>query len=206
MNLNNEILIIDLETTANVDIKGYQTNNDIIQIGYFLLDKNLTELYSNEVLVKPREEITQFITDLTGITNEKVKNADNFDVVWQNIENTMKYYVKNIKNIRLCAWGTYFDIPIIRRLCREYDIKYNFSGTAWDIKSWAALYMALAGKRTDKLSVEEVAKRFNIKPIGRYHDAYVDAHMEKEILVRIMKDLNNGTFFNGNLVKLLKQG
>jgi DNA polymerase III alpha subunit (gram-positive type) len=194
--------VIDLETTSGKDENGFQTNNDIIQIGAILLDKELEVIGEFNSLVKPRETVSKFITELTGITDEAAQGAKPFPEVIKIFEEEMNSKVKNPKNIRFCAWGTYFDIPIIRRLYREYKITYPFSGTAYDIKTLAMLWMSLSDRRTDKLSVESIAKIMNINPEGRYHDAMCDARTEARIMKQIFKDFNNGVFISGKLWKI----
>jgi inhibitor of KinA sporulation pathway (predicted exonuclease) len=53
MKLNNDLLVIDLETTSGRDEDGNQTNNDIIQIGAVLLDRELKFVGCFDSLVKP---------------------------------------------------------------------------------------------------------------------------------------------------------
>lgn len=203
MKLNNDLIVLDLETTAGQDEHGNQTNNDIIQIGAVLLDRNLNFVQSFGSLVKPREPVSQFITELTGITDEAAQAARPFTDVVREMEQTFFPLITNTKNIRLCAWGTYFDIPILRRQYREYQLDYPFSGTAFDVKTLAMLWMSLSDRRTDKLSVEHVANVMGIEADGTYHDALVDAKTEASILQRIFDDLNKGVFFNGQLIKLM---
>lgn len=202
MKLNNEFLVFDLETTSGKDEEGNQTNNDIIQIGAVLLDRSLNQRATFNYLVKPRESISQYITDLTGITNKDVENEPDFNTVANEFERYFFQFANNYKTIRLCAWGNYFDIPILRKLYREYKRFYPFSGSAFDIKTLAMFWMSMSGHRTDKLSVEHVADVMGIKPVGNYHNAMVDAQTEADILRRIFTDFNNGVFVDGKLLKI----
>lgn len=203
MKLNNDLLVIDLETTSSQDENGYQVNNDIIQIGAVLLNRNLKTIGTFERLVKPREPVSEFIIKLTGITNEMVESAPSFVDVATDLELFVRSSVDNIKNVRICAWGTYFDMPILRRQYKEYKHYFPFSGTAFDIKTLAMLWMGLSNKRTDKLGVEHIANIMKIGASGNYHNAMVDAACEAEILQRIVSDLTNGVFLEGKLRKIL---
>lgn len=202
MKLNNELLIIDLETTASQDEEGYQVNSDIIQIGAVLLSKDLYSLGEFSSLVKPRETVSQYITDLTGITDEQAQAARPFNEVFTEFDSWVAARVKNVKNTRICAWGCYFDLPILRRQYREYKMEYPYSGTGFDIKTLAFLWMSLSDHRTDKLSVAHVSKTMGLIPSGNYHNALVDARAEASILIRAMNDLNRGFFLNGQLYKI----
>jgi len=205
MKLNNDLLVLDLETTSAQDEHGYQTNNDIIQIGAVLLNRQLTPIASYDSLVKPREQVSEYITQLTGITDEAAQAARPFPTVIAELEAFVTSRVANIKNVRLCAWGTYFDIPILRRLYKEHLLQFPFSGTAFDVKTMAMMYMSLSGRRTDKLSVQHVANILSLEPSGSYHDALVDAKMEARILKRIFDDLDGGTYVNGKLLKIINK-
>ena len=68
-------VLFDIETT------GLDPEYDeIIEIGAIKVDNNkvMDEFHS---LIKPDNEIDEFITNLTGITNEMVENAANIEEV-----------------------------------------------------------------------------------------------------------------------------
>jgi DNA polymerase-3 subunit alpha (Gram-positive type) len=197
MKLTQNLIIFDLETTAHENEDGTQSNDNIIQIGAVYLRKSLTNYEIEDTfnaLVKPKDEvISPFITELTGITNEMVKDRPYFDEVGPQFAEWASRG-KNLKSTRLCAWGTYFDIPILRSHYVKNKIKYPFSGTAYDVKTWAALWMMLSGRRTDKLSVEAVMKAMAIRASGQYHNALFDAECTAKIALRIFNDLDKGFF------------
>lgn len=198
MKIIQDLVVLDLETTSSEDENGFQKNDWIIQIAavYLKRDDNnssLTKVSEFNSLVKPKENISNFITDLTGISNEMVQDIDYFDLVGLNFLNWVKSN-GNIKNVRICAWGNYFDIPVLRKNYEHYKINYPFSGTAFDIKTYASLWVMLSGRRTDRLSVEHVCNIMGIIPKGKYHDALTDAHAEADILLKIFDDLSNGIF------------
>lgn len=198
LNLNTDLLVIDLEATAGKDEKGNQTNNYIIDIGAVLLDRDLNVISTFESLVKPEEPISDFITELTKIDNSMVEKEDTFPGVaakfhtW--LENSLGR--SSFKKIRLCSWGTYFDIPLLRKVYQKYDLEFPFSGTAFDIKTMALMWHALSGRKTDRLQVSTVAKTMDIKAEGTFHRAITDAIVETKIMQRTMKDLQ-GFFIEG---------
>lgn len=74
-------VLFDIETT------GLDSEYDeIIEIGAIKVDNNkvMDEFHS---LIKPDNEIDEFITNLTGITNEMVENAPNIEEVLPNFIN-----------------------------------------------------------------------------------------------------------------------
>lgn len=196
--LNTDLLVIDLEATAGVDKNRRQTNNYIIDIGAVLVDKQLEIVSTFESLVKPEEDISEFITKLTGIDNKIVENESIFPQVCEKFHKWLEDSLngRSIKKVRLCAWGNYFDIPLLRSVYNRYNIEYPFSGTAFDIKTMAMLWHSLSGRKTDKLQVSTVAREMKIEAEGNYHRALIDAVVEAKIMQRVWKDLQ-GFFIQG---------
>jgi DNA polymerase III subunit epsilon len=197
MKLNNELLVFDLEATSNQEAEtkpAHQTNDFIIEVGAVLLDRQLEIVGEFQSLVKPGEAITPFIQGITSITNEMVADQPSWLEVAPQFQKWAQESVKNIKNVRLCPWGNYFDIPLLRKVYQHYGLSYPWSGTAFDCKTIAMLWCALSGRRTDKLSVSAVAKLMGIEPEGQYHRALVDARTQAKIVQRALKDLSSGYF------------
>lgn len=67
--------VLDFETTGN------QSSDEIIQAGLAIIDENLTVSRVYRSYVKPGIPIPPFITGLTGITEEDVKDAPELDEV-----------------------------------------------------------------------------------------------------------------------------
>jgi DNA polymerase III alpha subunit (gram-positive type) len=202
MKIMQDLIVFDLEATSSQSAEGHQENNNIIQIGAVYLKKIDNKKYEitdrfNETIKPKNEVISSFIEELTGITNEAVKDKNYFDHAGNAFQ---EWAIKNgnIKSIRLCAWGNYFDVPLLRKHYEKFNIKYPFSGTAYDIKSWTALWLMLSGRRTDKMSVESISQLMGIKPQGKFHDASVDAEMTAKIALRIFEDLDNGIFVDND--------
>jgi DNA polymerase III epsilon subunit-like protein len=161
------------------------------------LDRELNLVSTFEQLVRPEEPITPFITEITSITPEMCAGQPLWKEVAADFEAWAVRYCGKIKRVRLAAWGTYFDLPLLRRAYAQYDRVFPFSGTGIDAKTLAMLWMALSGRRTDKLSVEAVASVMGIRPEGRYHRALTDAVTEAKILKRVFADLDGGFFAPG---------
>lgn len=201
MRLNNELIVLDLEATSNQEETGerpaVQTNNFIIEIGAAFLDRDLKLVDTFQSLVRPEEPITPFITQITSITPEMCASQRLWKEVAPEFEAWIMSHCDNIKRVRLSAWGTYFDIPLLRRAYGRYERPFPFSGTCFDAKTFAMMWTALSGRRTDKLGVETVASMMGIQPEGRYHRALTDAVTEARILQRVFADLEGGFFAPG---------
>jgi DNA polymerase III epsilon subunit family exonuclease len=92
-------VVIDLETT------GLDSANDqIIDIGAVKFNENETlETYST--LIKPDRPISQFITQLTSISNKDVMKAPKFD----DIKDELKQFLSNLPII---GHNVKFDLSI----------------------------------------------------------------------------------------------
>ena len=201
MRLNNELIVLDLEATSNqedaAERPAVQTNNFIIEIGAAFLDRDLKLVDTFQRLVRPEEPITPFITEITSITPEMCEGQPLWGEIASEFESWIMRHCDNIKRVRLCAWGTYFDMPLLRRTYDRYGRPFPFSGTCFDVKTLAMLWTALSGRRTDKLGVETVASMMGVQPEGRYHRALTDAVTEAKILQRVCADLEGGFFAPG---------
>jgi inhibitor of KinA sporulation pathway (predicted exonuclease) len=182
---SHDVIVFDLEATASVNERGFQTNNYIIDIGAVYLKGNLEKIDEFSSLVKPEESISPFIENLTGITNQMVEEALLFSAVGENFESWIASHEKRVKRVRLAAWGAYFDGPLLRRLYETYESEFPFSGTIIDVKSMAILALALMGRRTDQLNVTSCAKILGIEIPSHLHRALVDAQLTAEILKKL---------------------
>ena len=202
MKLNTPLIIFDLECTSNQVVAEvrpeHQTNDYIIDIGCALV---VQDTYGNFIiqdtfasLVKPEQPITPFIENLTHISNDMVKNQKLFPEVAKDFEQWVQHNIPNVKNVRLMAWGSYFDINVLRQAYGKYNVKYPFSGTAFCAKTLAAFYYGLAGKSMKDLSVGSCAKDLGIIPKGQYHRAETDAIATAEIVIKCLNDLSAGFF------------
>lgn len=202
MKLNNDLIIFDLETTDCDE-------HHIIEIGAVYLNRENELCGSYDGLITPPVPISQFVSDLTTLTNEQlIKEGLDQAEGLREFENWIASLGgSNLKKSRLCAWGNYFDITVLRAEYKRLGQSYPFSGTAIDIKSLAFLWCALSGHRTDSFSVEKVAEEYmKMPPIsgGHYHRANYDALRTAQIYQRIASDLSSGMFLpDGKLAKIV---
>jgi DNA polymerase III epsilon subunit-like protein len=202
MKLSHPLIIFDLECTSNQETTSNkpkkQENNYIIEIGAVVLDTDLKIRGQFSSLVRPEEKITPFIEEHTKITNQMVKNEDLWPDVASRLESWVEKNTKGVKHVRLAAWGNYFDISVLRSLYDKYDVTYPWSGTAFDAKTIAGLWLALSGRGTNKMSLGHVASIMNVAPEGAYHRALTDAMVTAKIVRKCMEDLSEGYFLKQN--------
>lgn len=147
-------IVLDIETTGTKPLES-----DIIEIGAVYIEHNKVKEKFNK-LVKPNETISEYITGITGITNEMVKDAETIDrvlpefitfcrglpLVGHNIE-VFDYRMLKVKAARLgmTLENDTLDTLIIARkmldhlpsrrlgdLCIHYDIDLLHAHRAYD--------------------------------------------------------------------------
>ena len=102
-------MVFDLETTGLSPI-----NNEITEIGAVkVIDGKISDTF--EMLVKPNQKISKKITDITGITNEMVKDNPP-------IEEVLPKFIEFIGGLPLVAHNIDFDYGF---LCENYNRVYK---------------------------------------------------------------------------------
>ena len=110
--LNDDIVVFDLETT------GFYPHKDrIIEIGAVILHEGkVTDRFST--FVNPKQEISERITELTGITNDMVRGAP-YE------EEAIPRFIEFIAGRTLCAHNADFDTSFIRSACQRLKIEFD---------------------------------------------------------------------------------
>ncbi|GAB6170120.1 PolC-type DNA polymerase III [Clostridium carnis] len=168
-NFNDTYVVFDIETT------GFSAKNDkIIEIGAVKI-KGREVIDSFSEFVYPKCRIPYKITELTGITDEMVENAET-------IETILPKFMKFLEGSVVVAHNASFDTGFIKKNCM--DLGLNFDFTVMDTVPLARfLYPDL--KRV-KLNV--VAKYLGIS-LENHHRAVDDAKATAEILLISMKKM-----------------
>lgn len=102
-------VVLDLETTG----LSYK-QDEIIEIAAIKYCGQKTDTFSQ--LIKPKSVIPENITDLTGITNEMVQDADSIEIV-------LPKFLEFIGNFRLVGHNIKtFDILFINKACQDLGL------------------------------------------------------------------------------------
>lgn len=106
-----DYVVLDLETTG----LSYEKDK-IIEVGLLKVKNNrIVEKY--EQLINPQKSISQTITDLTGITNEMVKNAPTIDKVQDDVRQFIAHDV-------ILGHNVTFDISFLKCIYDDLDNDY----------------------------------------------------------------------------------
>lgn len=163
-------VVFDFETNGN-DI----LHSDIIDIGAVkVLNHEIEETYHTRV--KPKHPIPMHITELTGITNEDVKDA-------REINEVLKEFYPFISGLPLVGHNIYvFDLKyLMRDIYRNTTPHKMIKPKYFDTLSYAKKIY----KRNKEVSLQFLAKEFQINP-GKAHTAHDDAVTNYYVLQHLL--------------------
>lgn len=107
-------IVLDVETT------GLNVNNDeIIEIALLKVDTRLNTQDYMQGLIKPKQKIPKFITELTGISQEMV-NKDGLE-----IKSALLECVNFIGHLPIVSFNAKFDMSFLNKALREQGISLN---------------------------------------------------------------------------------
>lgn len=164
----NDYIVLDFETTG-LD----KTFDDIIEIGAIkVINGEVSETYT--MLVKPDEEIDDFITDLTGITNEMVANSPK-------INDVMPDLLRFISDYPIVGHNIGFDMNFLCANTTE-DINNDYINT---LRLCTKLYKDLKHRR-----LRDMVKHLNIQTSGS-HRALADCETTLELFKKCKEEAIN---------------
>ncbi len=164
---NGEFIVFDIETT------GLSFKNDrITEIGAVKV-KNGKIVDSINWLINPQMEIPQNIQELTGITNEMVKNAPVLDSIIQEIKS---YFGEH----PIVAHNASFDYTFMRNAFENID--ETIENTVIDTVEMAKIIFP----EFKRYNLKSLCKRLKIS-LENHHRASDDARATAEILISMLK-------------------
>ncbi len=162
-------IVFDIETT------GFSPNNDkIIEIGAVKIrNREIIDTFSE--FIYPKCKIPYKITELTGITDEMVENADPIEIV-------LPKFMEFIDGAAVVAHNAAFDTGFIKKNCK--DLGLEFTSTILDTVPMARfLYPDLK-----RVKLNLVAKYLGVS-LENHHRAVDDAKATAEIFLISLKKM-----------------
>ncbi|MGC8721479.1 MAG: exonuclease domain-containing protein [Caldisericaceae bacterium] len=178
--MSNRILIFfDLETTG-LDADS----DDVIEIGAIKTsDGEVIEKFHS--LVKPRKGLTKFITNLTGITEEDLKDAKEAEQIKESISNF-------INNYPLIAHNASFDKMFLEKL-----LSRPLQNPVFDTLELARIFFPDMASH----SLQNLVRQLSIKDAGP-HRALGDTEMLLDLYRKIVAEKEN---FPAKLLKVIRE-
>lgn len=166
-------VVVDLETTGNSPKKG----DRIIQFaGVVIENDKIVDTYST--FIHPGQEISLFIEELTGISNETVKDAPDFEDVAENI-------FRLIEGACFVAHNVLFDLSFLQEELVRCGFE-PFYGSTLDTVELAKIMKPTS----DGYKLHQLAKEENLDH-SRPHQADSDAYATALLLLELKKKLFN---------------
>lgn len=164
-------VVYDLETT------GLSSNyNEIIEMAAVKIDHgHFTEEFST--YVKPKEPIPAFITEITSITNDDVRNAPG-------IETAIVDFNKFIQGTILVAHNATFDNSHLYKNLKEFGLWEHDFPTIDTLQLARVRY----GNKLKTFNLKALAKYFDVELL-QHHRAIADAKSTAEIFLKMLKAL-----------------
>lgn len=184
--LRDSFVVFDLETT------GFSaTKDEVIEIGAVkVVDGKICERYSS--FVKPTIPIPERITELTGITDEMVKEAPE-------IETVLPEFIEFTKGSILVAHNAGFDYGFIKKKGGKLHLPTEF--TVVDTVNTARLLLPDLAKYT----LDRLAKALKL-PSFQHHRAVDDAEETAMIFERFIEMLEKKGIDNLDQLEKISKG
>ena len=189
MNANTFYLALDLELNNAPD--GSTPNPRIIQVGVAIGDYDHfleNEIITHKWYFDPEELIYPFITELTGITDDDIRqHAVSHTVFAEEFAELMKEYKPFINPI---TWGG-GDILELKAELENRNVHFPYFGRRWiDVKTWYTLHM-LAKAKNPSGGLRSAMAEYKLKFQGTPHRADDDALNTLRLFFTILERQSN---------------
>ncbi|MDO4282049.1 MAG: 3'-5' exonuclease [Clostridia bacterium] len=167
-------VIVDLETTGLSPI-----NNEIIEIGAIKV-KDHQIIDRLDILVKPENQVSPFITRLTGITNDMLKDA-------MEIKDALRKFMDFTGSSTLMAHNANFDMGFLRNNFQKH-FEYTLENKCLDTLALSRKYV----KGIKNYKLETLANHFHVNYSGA-HRSLKDCEITYEVYQNIKEIYNKNT-------------
>ena len=167
--LNAYYLIIDLEATCSNDGTVPRDEMEIIEIGAVMQSSRTFEIESEfQTFVRPvrHSELTEFCTELTGIVQKDVEEAQHFPEALQALEQ----WKTPFDDAFFCSWGAYDKSQFIQD-CEFHQIDYPFTTGHLNLKAEFANTIG----RKKGAGITDALRFLGLEFVGSHHRGLDDA-------------------------------
>ncbi len=201
------LCVLDFEATCwNDNSEKYKNQMEIIEfpsVLYEIDEEKKTFLFVSEFssYVKPTINpiLTEFCTELTGITQEQVSQAETIDVVYNNHTKWLNEHVlPNSKFIFATCGNWDLNIQLPREIKNKSLKPNNYYNTFINVKNEFEYFY-----KTKTFGMSGMLKFLNIKLEGRLHSGIDDTRNIAKIMLRMIND--GHTYDNFEFISVLKK-
>ena len=157
-----------------LDLELNQPSGKIIQVGIAIGDKNtrFEDYVVRKWYIDPQEPISEFINDLTGITDSDIRaEAYSHEHVARELSELIKEHKVFVNPV---TWGGGDSVELLAEFCKNHADFLHF-GRRWiDIKTWYTYLMLTRGKAASG-GLASAMGYFKLHFKGKAHRADVDA-------------------------------
>lgn len=173
-------------TFIALDLELNQPSNRIIQVGVALGScmQSEEEWVVKQWLLDPDEPIAEFITELTGISNEDIATKA---VPWDQMANELGLLIDTHKPfVNPVTWGGGDSVELLTSL-KERKIDFPYFGRRWiDVKT-THTFLALTQGKNPSGGLRSTMTHYKMKFIGEPHRADVDAYNTLRLFFNLME-------------------
>ena len=179
--LDKNVLVIDLESTCWEPKSSQPIDeiSEIIEIGITLVNtKDLQIVKKDTIIIKPEKStISDFCTNLTGLTSEIVKSGISFPEA----VNILKKDYKSHKTTFI-SWGDY-DRKMFEKNCKNYCVDYPFGPRHINLKNCFSIFNGL----DKEVGLDSALDYYHLPLEGTHHRGEWDAYNTAKILIEMLK-------------------
>lgn len=169
----NKFVVIDLETTGNIPKKG----DRIIQFAAVVIENGIiTEKFSS--LINPKKSIPLFIEELTGLTDDMVKEAPEFSEIAGKV-------VELLDGAYFVAHNVLFDLSFLQEELIQSGFEGFFGPVLDTVEMARILYPTADGYKLSDLAEKEKLNH------DRPHQADSDAQVTAELFLILLERLSS---------------
>ena len=169
------MVVMDLEWNyAVVDpaalISGGTLRFEIIQIGAAMIDSQGKIIKTFDRLIEPQvhPSIKRKVTELTGLTEQKLKGQPSFPQVWEELSQWMG------QNKEIVFWGN-CDRSVLLSNLIYHKISKGEDLVLYDLQALYDLALQDQTRERQQTALSAALTELDIQPYGQYHSALADA-------------------------------
>ena len=167
--MNKLFCVVDIELTDD---------KEIIQFSATKLDENFKEISSINYYIQPKKQVSTFVTELTGISNEMLHDKPFFEDVAHELFN----YIK--EDILVCH-GLPSDYVILKKRFHDVGIPYK-AKLSLDTVELSRLF--LPSQTSYRLS--DLSNSLGLYTGDQYHNAAIDVKVTVKLLKEIARKIS----------------